>query len=56
MDFGNTFLQEFISNPLLIDGYKFDIGVYVVITSVKPLRIYVLNGDDDAGQENSALG
>ncbi len=40
----NTFLQEFISNPLLIDGYKFDIGVYVAITSLQPLRIYVTDG------------
>ncbi|CAG0885617.1 unnamed protein product, partial [Cyprideis torosa] len=36
-----TFIQEFITNPFLIDGFKFDIGVYTYITSVDPLRIYV---------------
>ncbi|OQR76401.1 tubulin polyglutamylase TTLL4-like [Tropilaelaps mercedesae] len=41
----DTFVQEFIENPLLVDGYKFDIGVYVVMTSVKPLRVYMFEGD-----------
>lgn len=40
-----TFVQEFIERPFLVDGYKFDIGVYVVITSVDPLRLYVYKGD-----------
>ncbi|XP_047116406.1 probable tubulin polyglutamylase ttll-15 isoform X1 [Schistocerca piceifrons] len=40
-----TFVQEYVSNPLLIDGYKFDIGVYTVLTSVDPLRLYVYGGD-----------
>ncbi|MCL4123589.1 UNVERIFIED_CONTAM: hypothetical protein GTU68_056073, partial [Idotea baltica] len=35
-----SFVQQFIHNPLLVDGYKFDIGVYTVITSVNPLRVY----------------
>ncbi|CAG0879421.1 unnamed protein product [Cyprideis torosa] len=38
-----AFIQEFISDPLLIDGHKFDIGVYTYITSVDPLRIYVFD-------------
>lgn len=41
----NSFIQEFIQNPFLVDGYKFDIGVYVVITSIDPLRLYVYSGD-----------
>ncbi|XP_058461648.1 probable tubulin polyglutamylase ttll-15 [Malaya genurostris] len=47
IDFGNneTFIQEFIDDPLLVDGYKFDIGVYTVITSIDPLRIYIYKGD-----------
>lgn len=40
-----TFIQEFIERPFLVDGYKFDIGVYVVITSVDPLRLYAYKGD-----------
>ncbi|KAF2356801.1 Tubulin-tyrosine ligase/Tubulin polyglutamylase [Trinorchestia longiramus] len=40
-----SFVQEFIHNPLLIDGHKFDIGVYVVLTSVRPLRVYMHWGD-----------
>lgn len=47
IDFDNngTFLQEFVDNPLLVDGHKFDIGVYVIITSVDPLRVYIYKGD-----------
>ena len=30
-----AFVQEFVESPLLIDGRKFDIGVYVVVTSVR---------------------
>lgn len=44
-DDSETFLQEFVDNPLLVDGHKFDIGVYVIITSVDPLRIYIYKGD-----------
>lgn len=33
-------IQEFIYNPLLIDGHAFDLGVYVLISSIDPLRIY----------------
>lgn len=34
------FIQEFVENPLLIDGRVFDLGIYVVISSIMPLRIY----------------
>ncbi|XP_067138678.1 probable tubulin polyglutamylase ttll-15 isoform X2 [Centruroides vittatus] len=40
-----TFVQEYISNPYLIDGRKFDIGVYTILTSINPLRVYVYSGD-----------
>ena len=33
--------SEYIEQPLLIDGYKFDLRVYVAITSINPLRIYM---------------
>jgi tubulin monoglycylase TTLL15 len=41
----DTFIQEYIDNPLLVDGLKFDIGVYTIITSVDPLRLYIYHGD-----------
>ena len=38
-------MQVYVDDPLLIDGYKFDIGIYTMITSIDPLRIYVFEGD-----------
>ena len=39
---GSFLVQEFIHNPLLVDGHKLmDIGIYTTLTSVDPLRIYV---------------
>lgn len=40
-----SFVQEFVHNPLLVDGYKFDIGVYTIVTSIQPLRVYIFEGD-----------
>ncbi|KAI5717821.1 hypothetical protein M8J77_011825 [Diaphorina citri] len=37
----NYICQQYIANPFLIDGFKFDIRVYTLITSCDPMRIYV---------------
>lgn len=42
---GDSFVQEFVDDPYLVDGHKFDMGVYVTVTSVDPLRVYVYAGD-----------
>ncbi len=33
--------QEFVNNPFLIDNKTFTFGLYMVITSGDPLRVYI---------------
>eukprot|EP00667_Euglena_gracilis_P010882 EG_transcript_11097 len=42
---GEAVVQEYVTNPLLLRGYKFDLRVYAVVTSFQPLRVYLY---DDA--------
>jgi tubulin monoglycylase TTLL15 len=50
-------LHEMDEKPLLIDGNRFDFGVYFIVTSADPLRIYRYGGDVTArfGIESSAI-
>jgi hypothetical protein len=34
-------VQSYIRNPLLLDGHKFDMRFYVLITSCNPLTVFV---------------
>ena len=34
-------IQKYVANPFLVDGYKFDLRVYALVTCVDPLTVYV---------------
>ena len=33
--------SQYVDNPHLIDGYKYDLRIYVCLASINPLRVYI---------------
>jgi tubulin polyglutamylase TTLL6/13 len=33
--------QAYVPNPLLLEGFKFDMRIYALVASIDPLRIFL---------------
>lgn len=42
-DIGNMVAQAYVPNPLLLDGFKFDMRIYALVSCIDPLRIYLFD-------------
>lgn len=36
-------VQEYLDKPFLLEGYKFDLRIYILVTTCDPLRIFLYN-------------
>lgn len=39
----NYIISEYLSNLHLIEGYKYDLRIYILVSSFDPLRVYIYN-------------
>ena len=39
----HVIVQEYVERPLIVDGFKCDLRIYVLVTSCSPLRVFLFN-------------